>query len=147
MPWYPKFRHNFVTFLRFLRFFVFFCLMWLDWDVLWVFQRIRTNSNNFCEKSYIWLNIWAKWGKNWPKMFRKFIYGVSNNATTSEVYIIILWNKKHWKADKIVFLLIIFLYIFENFCFGNLHQYSKYSRNLLIFVIFWGFLQFFLCCD
>ena len=41
--------------------------MWVDWAVLWFFQKIRTNSNNFCWKSYIGLNIWTKQGKNWPK--------------------------------------------------------------------------------
>ena len=48
-------------FCIFVSFLHFFCLMWLDWDVFfWFFKELdRTNSNNFCEKSYVvkWDNI------------------------------------------------------------------------------------------
>ena len=47
------------------------------------------------------------------------------------------WNKKH-KLIKLSFCWYIFLYTFENFCYRNLTQYSKYSGNLVIFVIFGG---------
>ena len=90
--------------------------MWLDWAVISFFQRIKTNSSNFCLKSYIWLNIWTKWGKNWPKNCQK-LFVFSNNAITSKVFGIFLWNKKQWKADKItlklIYTFIYFMYLFS----------------------------------
>ena len=60
----PKFALISQIFLKFYHFLVFstffFAKMWVDWDVIWFFQRIKTNSSNFCLKSYIWLNIWTK---------------------------------------------------------------------------------------
>ena len=45
----------------------------------------------------------------------KIVSAFSNNAITSKVFGIFLWNKKQWKADKIVFLMIYtFVYFKEN---------------------------------
>ena len=49
--------------------------------------------------------------KNLPEI----IFVLSNNAITSKVFRIFLWNKKRWKTDKIVFLIIYtFIYFTEN---------------------------------
>ena len=54
------------------------------------------------------------------------------------------WNKKQWEADKIVFLVIILLYTSQKTFSQNMPWYYKYSRNLVIFVIFWKFSSIFL---
>ena len=72
-----NFRHFFLVFWNF------FSLIRLDFAVLWVFQKIRTSSYNLCKKSYIWLNIWAKWGKKF--VMNDIWYAVRDNAITSEV--------------------------------------------------------------
>ena len=46
------------------------------------------------KKSCIWLNIWAKGGKKWPKACQSMLYAVTNNAITSEANSIFPWNKK-----------------------------------------------------
>ena len=76
------------------------------------------------------------------------IYAVSSNAITSEVYKMFLWKnkqKKTTKADKIVFLMKYnFIYFAENVFPGySMPWDSRYSGNLVIFVIYWSFLHFF----
>ena len=67
------------------------------------------------------------------KKLPKIIFVFSNNAITSKVFGIFLWNKKQWKADKIVFLIIYtFIYFKEN-------VFPKYA---LIFQILWKFDNF-----
>ena len=59
-------------------------------------------------------------GLNEAKINQKFdqemISSISNNVINSELYKNFLWNKKQWKADKIVFLLIYTFIIY----FGQL---------------------------
>ena len=115
-----------------------FGLVWLHWAASWIFRRIRTSSYNFCKKGYIWLNIWAKGGKKWPKICQWITYASTNNAVTSEVYIIFSWKKKkkQWQADKIAFLMInTFIYFTEN-------VFPKYALTFQIFQKFGNFLHF-----
>ena len=48
----PKFASVSQIFKKFYQFLMFssffFGQMWLDWAVIWFFQRAKTNSNNFC---------------------------------------------------------------------------------------------------
>ena len=76
------------------------------------------------------------------KKLPKIIFVFSNNAITSKVFGIFLWNKKQWKADKIVFLIIYtFIYFKENVFpkyalifqilrkFGNFHHFGGFFLN------------------
>ena len=115
LPKFASITQFFLKFGHFLQFSSFFSLIWLHWALSWIFQRIRMSSYNFSRKSYIWLNIWAKGGKKWPKICRSMLYTVTNNAITSEANSIFSWNKKQWKPNKIVFLMIYtFVYFKEN---------------------------------
>ena len=114
----------------------------------WVFQRIRTSIYNFCKKSYIWLNIWANECKKRSKICRWIIYALTNNAITSEVYKIFLWNRKRWQVDKIAclmiytfiyFIIYIYIYIYIYILYYILYFYVL----SVIFIIFCSFLQFF----
>ena len=61
------------------------------------------------------------------------LYAVTNNAITSEANSIFSWNKKQWKPNKIVFLMIYtFVYFKEN-------VFPKYA---LIFQILQKFCSF-----
>ena len=101
-----------VIFCSFLHF---FSLIWLHWALSWIILRIRMSSYNFSKKSYIWLDIWAKGGKNWPKICRSILYAITNNAIISGANSIFSGNKKQWKPNKIVFLMMYtFIYFKEN---------------------------------
>ena len=121
-----------VTFPNFL---YFFNLIWLHWALSWIFQRIRVSSYNFSKNSYIWLNIWAKGGKNWPKICWSMLHAVTNNAITLDANSIFSWNKKQWKPDKTVFLMITFIYFQEN-------VFSKYVLIFRILQKFGNFCHF-----
>ena len=98
---------KFCHFLEFSSFF-FFCLMWLEmfyefFEELEPIAKISVKEVIFC-----WIS-----GLNKVKIDQKFS---DNSYIMSEImqYLIVLWNKNHWKADKIVFLLIyIFIYFWE----------------------------------
>ena len=75
------------------------------------------------------------------------IYAVTNNAITSEASSIFSWNKKQWKPNKMVFLMIYyFIYFKENVFpkyalifrtlrkFGNFHRFREVSS---IFCLMW----------
>ena len=122
-----------------------FSLVWLHWAASWIFRRIRTSSYNFCKKGYIWLNIWAKGGKKWPKICQWITYASTNNAVTSEVYIIFSWKKQKKNSDKLIrlpFWWLILLYTLQKMFSQNMPWYSKYSRNLVIFFIFSVYFNF-----
>ena len=70
----------------------------------WFFKELEPIAIIYVKMLPNWLNIWAKWGKNWLIICQWVIYADSNNAITSAVYRIFLWNKKQWIAVKIVFL-------------------------------------------
>ena len=72
------------------------------------------------------------------------IYAVTNNAITSEANSIFSWNKKQWKPNKIVFLMIYtFVYFKENvfpkyaLIFQILQKFGNFPHFL------GGFLEFF----
>ena len=92
MPKFALISQNSSKFYIFFSFLHFFCLMWLDWDDLWVFQRIRTNSNNFCEKHYT-----VKWGDivlnsrvtmNSHTLSMETRWKVPTTATSQDVYVL-----------------------------------------------------------
>ena len=60
LPKFASVTQFFLKFGHFLQFSALFSLIRLHW----VFQRIRMSSYNFSKESDIWLNIWAKGGKN-----------------------------------------------------------------------------------
>ena len=71
------------------------------------------------------------------------IYAVTKNAITSEVYRIFSMNKKQWKADKIVFLMIHnFIYFTEN-TFPKYVVLFQILRKLGNFRHFGGFTSLF----
>ena len=132
----------------FCNFFHFFSLICLHWALSWIIQRIGMSSYNFSKKSYISLNIWAKGGKKWPKICQSRLYTVTNNTITSEANSIFSWNKKQWKPNKIVFLMIYtFIYFKENVFpkyalifqtlrkFGNFCHFGEVFFNFLSNVV------------
>ena len=75
-------------------------------------------------------------GQKLTKKLSKIIFVFSNNAITSKVFRIFLWNKKKWKVDKIVFLIIYtFVYFKEN-------VFPKYALIFQILQKFGNFRHF-----
>ena len=71
------------------------------------------------------------------------IYAVTNNAITSEANSIFSWNKKQWKPNKIVFLMIYtFVYFKENvfpkyaLIFQTLQKFGNFCHFREVFFIF-----------
>ena len=73
----------------------------------------------------------------------KIVSAFSNNAITSKVFRIFLWNKKQWKADKValklIYTFVYFMYLYSP-NFASIFQISLKCGH---FGRFWCFLHFF----
>ena len=79
----------------------------------------------------------------------KIVSAFSNNAITSKVFGIFLWNKKQWKADKVALRLIYtFIYFLNLFSsnFASIFQISLKFGQVGHFLVFPSFF-FAKCCE
>ena len=121
-----------------------FSLMWLHWVASRVFQRIRTISCDFCKKSFIWLNIWAKGGNQNDWKFADEWYLLSPIMQQLQKYV--EYSHEIKNNDKLIILhfwwyILYMLYILMIYTFIYFTE-NVFPKYALIFQIFQKFGSF-----